>query len=62
MWLKLQGSCSTCPSSMRTLKAGIENMLTHYIPEVTAVEQVLDEVDKVSKSELEKLDAKLGEE
>lgn len=47
---------------MRTLKAGIENMLTHYIPEVTAVEQVLDEVDKVSKSELEKLDAKLGEE
>ncbi|MGH7121782.1 MAG: NifU family protein [Acetobacteraceae bacterium] len=37
--LYLQGSCSGCPSSRATLKHGIENMLRHYIPEVTAVEQ-----------------------
>jgi len=34
----LQGSCSGCPSSMLTLKAGIENLLKTMIPEVKAVE------------------------
>ena len=34
----LQGSCSGCPSSTITLKAGIENLLTTMIPEVTSVE------------------------
>jgi len=38
--LYLQGACSGCPSSRATLKHGIENMLRHYVPEVTAVEQV----------------------
>ena len=38
--LHLQGSCAGCPSSTRTLKNGIENMLRHYFPEVTAVEAV----------------------
>ncbi|MDA8049984.1 MAG: NifU family protein [Rhodospirillales bacterium] len=38
--LYLQGACSGCPSSRATLKHGIENMLRHYIPEVTTVEQV----------------------
>jgi NFU1 iron-sulfur cluster scaffold homolog, mitochondrial len=38
--LHMQGSCSGCPSSTATLKYGIENMLRHYVPEVTAVEQV----------------------
>ena len=38
--LHLQGSCAGCPSSSRTLKNGIENMLRHYFPEVTAVEEV----------------------
>ncbi len=38
--LKLQGSCAGCPSSSMTLKNGIENMLRHYVPEVTAVESV----------------------
>ena len=33
----LKGSCSGCPSSTATLKMGIENMLRHYIPEVTEV-------------------------
>jgi Fe-S cluster biogenesis protein NfuA len=34
----LQGSCSGCPSSTLTLKAGIENLLKSMIPEVTSVE------------------------
>ena len=38
--LHLQGSCAGCPSSTITLKNGIENMLRHYVPEVTAVESV----------------------
>jgi Fe-S cluster biogenesis protein NfuA len=36
----MQGSCSGCPSSTATLKAGIENMLRHYIPEVHEVRAV----------------------
>ena len=32
--VKLQGSCSGCPSSTITLKRGVENLLSHYIPEV----------------------------
>ena len=35
--LKMQGACAGCPSSTATLKMGIENMLRHYIPEVTEV-------------------------
>lgn len=34
----LQGSCSGCPSSTLTLKAGIENLLKRMVPEVKAVE------------------------
>ena len=41
VYLHLQGSCSGCPSSTATLKMGIENMLKHYVPEVTRVEQTL---------------------
>jgi len=40
VFLHLQGSCSGCPSSSATLKMGIENMLKHYIPEVTEVRAV----------------------
>jgi Fe-S cluster biogenesis protein NfuA len=36
--LQLQGSCSGCPSSTVTLKAGIENLLKSMMPEVQAVE------------------------
>jgi Fe-S cluster biogenesis protein NfuA len=35
--LMLQGSCSGCPSSMITLKAGIEGMMKRMIPEVREV-------------------------
>jgi Fe-S cluster biogenesis protein NfuA len=38
--LYLRGSCAGCPSSVITLKNGIENMLRHYVPEVSAVEAV----------------------
>ena len=40
VYLQMQGSCSGCPSSTATLKAGIENMLRHYIPEVLEVRAV----------------------
>ena len=39
VWLNMRGACSGCPSSTATLKAGVENMLKHYVPEVTGVEQ-----------------------
>ena len=38
--LKMRGACSGCPSSTMTLKAGIENLLKHYIPEIQSVEAV----------------------
>ncbi len=39
VWLHMRGACSGCPSSSATLKSGVENMLRHYVPEVTRVEQ-----------------------
>ena len=36
----LQGSCSGCPSSAITLKAGIENLLKRMLPEVQTVEAI----------------------
>lgn len=41
--VRLQGACSGCPKSAVTLKLGIERMLKHYIPEITAVINVGDE-------------------
>mgnify|MGYP006087393807 CR=1 FL=1 len=40
VYLHMQGACSGCPSSTATLKMGIENMLKHYVPEVTEVRPV----------------------
>ena len=40
VYLVMKGACSGCPSSTATLKAGIENMLRHYIPEVVEVRAV----------------------
>ncbi|CAH8648761.1 unnamed protein product [Heterobilharzia americana] len=57
--LKLQGSCSSCPSSVVTLKNGVQNMLQFYIPDVLGVEQVEDELDAVSKEQLEKLEKEI---
>ena len=39
--LEMRGACSGCPSSMATLKMGVENMLKHYIPEIIEVREVL---------------------
>ncbi|KAK6306415.1 hypothetical protein J4Q44_G00233400 [Coregonus suidteri] len=47
--LKLQVSCTSCPSSMVTLKSGIQNMLQFYVPEVEGVEQVEDEQEEVAQ-------------
>ncbi|KAG5670461.1 hypothetical protein PVAND_000724 [Polypedilum vanderplanki] len=57
--LKMQGSCSTCASSIITLKNGVQNMLQFYIPEVVAVEQVKDEAEKIAEKEFEKLEQKI---
>ena len=59
--LKLQGSCSTCPSSVVTLKSGVQNMLQFYIPEVMGIEEVKDELDDLAAKEFEKLEKKIGE-
>lgn len=40
VFLKMQGACSGCPSSTATLKNGIEQLLKHYVPEVTEVRAV----------------------
>ncbi len=39
--LRMRGACAGCPSSTATLKSGVEQMMKHYIPEVTRVEQVI---------------------
>ena len=38
--VELKGSCSGCPSSIMTLKQGVQNLLCHYIPEVKSVEAI----------------------
>lgn len=57
--LKMQGSCTGCPSSVVTLKNGIQNMLQFYIPEVLGVEQVEDEIQIMTKLEFEQFEKKL---
>ena len=38
--VELKGSCSGCPSSVMTLKQGVQNLLCHYIPEVKSVDAI----------------------
>ncbi|XP_037321141.2 NFU1 iron-sulfur cluster scaffold homolog, mitochondrial [Pungitius pungitius] len=59
--LKLVGSCTGCPSSTVTLKNGIQNMLQFYVPEVSNVEQVEDEVDEINATVFSELERKLQE-
>jgi Fe-S cluster biogenesis protein NfuA len=49
--VQLAGSCVGCPSSSITLKQGVENMLMHYIPEVTAVIHTEEGEEEESKPE-----------
>ena len=38
--VELRGSCSGCPSSLMTLKQGVQNLLCHYVEEVKSVEAI----------------------
>ena len=40
VYLHMRGACAGCPSSTMTLKMGIENLLKHYVPEVSEVRPV----------------------
>jgi Fe-S cluster biogenesis protein NfuA len=40
VFLHMKGACSGCPSSTATLKHGIQNLLKHFVPEVTEVRPV----------------------
>jgi Fe-S cluster biogenesis protein NfuA len=40
LYLGMQGACSGCPSSMVTLKRGVESLIKHYVPEVETIEAV----------------------
>jgi Fe-S cluster biogenesis protein NfuA len=40
VYLAMHGACAGCPSSTATLKNGIEQLLKHYVPEVTEVRAV----------------------
>ena len=57
--LRMQGSCTNCPSSIVTLKNGVQNMLQFYIPEVVSVEQIFDKSDEVKDEEFRKLEERL---
>ncbi|XP_023019462.1 NFU1 iron-sulfur cluster scaffold homolog, mitochondrial [Leptinotarsa decemlineata] len=57
--LKMQGACSSCPSSVVTLKNGVQNMMQFYIPEVLGVEQVIEESEKVSERYFKEIDKKI---
>ncbi|GIX16344.1 MAG: iron transporter [Rhodothalassiaceae bacterium] len=41
VYLEMQGACAGCPSSVYTLKQGIENLLRYYVPEVREVRPVV---------------------
>lgn len=58
----MQGSCTNCPSSVVTLRNGVQNMMQFYIPEVLGVIQVEDEVDKIADKEFQKLEKKVNKE
>lgn len=40
VYLNMKGSCAGCPSSTATLKNGIENLLKHFVPDVSEVRAV----------------------
>lgn len=59
VYVKLQGLCKSCSLSDDTLKTGIEQMLKHYIEEVTEVRAKLDPEEEISLSEFEKLEKRI---
>uniref|UniRef100_A0A914CZF4 NFU1 iron-sulfur cluster scaffold homolog, mitochondrial n=1 Tax=Acrobeloides nanus TaxID=290746 RepID=A0A914CZF4_9BILA len=57
--LKMQGSCTGCPSSAVTLKNGIKNMMQFYVPEVKDVIEVTDPSDNIVEQQFQELEKKL---
>ena len=53
--VQLAGSCVGCPSSSVTLKQGVENMLMHYVPEVTSVVALEEEGEENEGGETEEV-------
>jgi len=53
--VRLAGSCVGCPSSSSTLKNGVENMLTHYIPEVVGVQAMEEEGEEEGEEASEEI-------
>ncbi|XP_063876170.1 NFU1 iron-sulfur cluster scaffold homolog, mitochondrial-like isoform X2 [Scylla paramamosain] len=60
--LKMMGSCTNCPSSVVTLKNGVQNMLQFYIPEVVEVVEVKDAADNLVEEEFKKTEEGLNSE
>lgn len=60
VYLKMMGSCTGCPSSVVTLKNGVQNMLQFYIPEVVEVVEVKDVEDNLVENEFKKFEEHLG--
>merc|ERR1719295_1278943 len=64
--LQLVGACKGCDSSAETLHNGIERMIKFYVPEVTAVEEFLDEeelkLQEINQMAFEKVEQKLQRE
>jgi Fe-S cluster biogenesis protein NfuA len=56
LYLTLQGACSSCPSSTATLKGGIENMITHYIPEVVEIRPSEEDPESESFKMMQKVE------
>lgn len=49
--LRLQGACGSCPSSMTTMRMGIQRKLMEKIPEILDVEQIMDEIEGLELTE-----------
>jgi len=59
--LALVGACASCPSSIVTLKSGVENMMKFYIPEISEVQQVTTEEEKKSQDVFNEFNKKLDD-
>jgi len=60
VYVRLQGSCTTCPSSMVTLKSGIERMMKHWVPDVMGVVAVDDEIlNRLNAEQFQKVDQQI---
>lgn len=53
--IEMRGACKGCPSSLATLKSGIENLMKYYFPEIKEVQEIsLKNAEKETKEESEK--------